>query len=62
MKGKIIIAIRKLKGHILKNKQKNKCACIHEIIRLVIMKMNKRMKSRSDRYDINRPTIMFIMF
>ena len=61
-KGKIIITTRKLIGHILKNKQKSKCACIHEIIPLVAMKMNKKMKSRSDRYDINRSTIMFIMF
>ena len=37
--------------HILKNKQKNKCVCIHEIIRLTIMKM----KNRSHRYDVNRP-------
>ena len=35
-----------------KNKQNNKCACIHEIIRLDIMKMKKKMKNRSHRYDI----------
>ena len=29
---------RKIIVHILKNKQKNKCVCIHEIIRLIIMK------------------------
>ena len=38
-------------GHILKNKQKSKCVCIHHIIQLIIMKM----KNRSPRYDINRP-------
>ena len=45
----------KIIGHILKNKQKNKCVCIHEIIRLIIMKMKMKMKNRSHRYDINRP-------
>ena len=40
---------------ILKNKQKNKCVCIHEIIRLIIMKMKMKMKNRSHRHDINRP-------
>ena len=29
--------------------------CIHEIIRLIIMKMKMKMKKRSHRYDINRP-------
>ena len=27
-----------------KNKPKNKCACIHEILRLILMKMMKKMK------------------
>ena len=45
----------KIIGHILKNKQKNKCVCIYEIIRLIIMKMKMKMKIRSHRYDINRP-------
>ena len=40
---------------ILKSKQKNKCFCIHEIIRLIIMKMKMKMKNRSHRHDINRP-------
>ena len=40
-------------GLILKNKKKNKCVYIHEIIRLTIMKM--KMKNRSHRYHINRP-------
>ena len=39
-------------GHILKNNQKNKCICIHEIIRLIIMKMKMKMKKK---IDINRP-------
>ena len=42
-------------GHILKNKQKFKCVYIHEIRRLIIMKMKMKMKYRSHRYDINRP-------
>ena len=40
----------KVIGHILKNKQKNECICIHHIIRLIKMKM----KNRSHSYDINR--------
>ena len=36
-------------GHILKNKQKkNKCVCIHEII---------KMKNKSHKQDINRPRL-----
>ena len=31
-------------GHILKNKQKNKCVCIHGIIELVKMKIKIKMK------------------
>ena len=30
--------------HILKNKQKNKCVYIHKVMRLMIMKMNMKMK------------------
>ena len=45
----------KIIGHILvKNKQKNKCVCFNEIIRLIIMKMEMKMKNTSRRYDINR--------
>ena len=40
-------------GHILKNKQKNECVCIHEITGLIKMKMKINMKNRSYRYDIN---------
>ena len=45
----------KIIGHVLKNKQKNKCVCIHEIIRLIVIKMKMKMKNRSHRFDINRP-------
>ena len=45
----------KIMGHILKNKQKNKCVYIHEIMRLIIIKRKMKMKNRSHRYDINRP-------
>ena len=38
-----------------KNKRKNKCVCIHEIIRLIIIKIKMKMENRSCRYDINRP-------
>ena len=42
-------------GHILKNKQKNKHVCIHEIMQLIIMKMKMKMKIDSRKYSINRP-------
>ena len=42
----------KILGHIIKNKQKNKFVCIHEILRFIIMIMKVKMKKR---YDINRP-------
>ena len=45
----------KIIGHILKNKQKNKCVCIHEIIRLIITELKTKKKNRSHRHDINRP-------
>ena len=45
----------KIKGHIQKNKQKNKCVCFHEII-IMIMKMELKKKNGSHRYDVNRPT------
>ena len=48
------LSLKKI-GHILKNKQKFKCVYIHEIRRLIIMKMKMKMKYRSHRYDINRP-------
>ena len=38
----------KIIRHILKNKQKNKGVCIHEIIKI---------KNRSHRHDINRPRL-----
>ena len=44
-----------IKGSTRKNKQKNKCVCIHDIMRLIIIKMEKKKKNRSHRYDINRP-------
>ena len=39
----------------LKNKQVSKFVCIHEIIRLNIMKLKMNMKKKENRYDINRP-------
>ena len=46
---------RKIKGHILKNKQKNKHVFIHEIMQSVIMKMKTKMKIDSRENGINRP-------
>ena len=43
----------KIIGHTLKNKQKNKCVFIDEIIQLIIMKMKMKKKNRSHRYNIN---------
>ena len=42
-------------GYILKNKQKNKCICVHKIMRLIIMKMKMKIRNESHRYDINKP-------
>ena len=44
----------KILEHILKNKQKNMYVCLHEIIRLIIIKMRLKMKNRSHRCNINR--------
>ena len=40
---------------ILKNKQKEKYVCIHEIIQLTIMKTKIKMKIKSNRHHTNRP-------
>ena len=39
----------KIMRRFLKNRQKNKCVLIHEIIRLIIMKMKIKIKNRSHR-------------
>ena len=44
----------KIIRHILKNKQKNSCSCIHEIIQLITIKMKMKMKNKSHSYHINR--------
>ena len=44
-------------GHILKNMQKYKRVFIHEITRLIIMKMKMKMKNRLQRYGKNRPDL-----
>ena len=41
----------KMKAHILKNKEENKCVCINEIIWLIIMKMKMKTKKRLHGYD-----------
>ena len=33
-------------GHILKNKEKNRCVCFHKLKRLIILKMEMNMKNR----------------
>ena len=50
----ITLSVKKNNRTYSKNKQKNKCVCIHEIIRLIIMKMKMKMKKRCHRYGINR--------
>ena len=42
-------------GTYCKNKQKNKCVCVREIMRLFIIKRKMKMWNRSHRCDINRP-------
>ena len=42
--------------HILKNKQKNKCFWVNEIIRLIIKKLKMKMKNRTYRCDKSRPS------
>ena len=43
--------------HALIKKQKNIYACIHGIMRVIMMKMKMKMKNRSYRYDIDRPSL-----
>ena len=45
----------KIIGDILKNNHKSKRVFIHEIARSIIMKVNMKMKSKSHKYDKNRP-------
>ena len=52
----------KIIGHILKNSQKNKHVCIHETMRLIIMKIKIKMKNRSHRYDVSRPSKHSLVF
>ena len=44
-----------IRSHILKNKQKDKHVCIHEIMQLIIMKMKTKIKIDSRKYEMNRP-------
>ena len=41
-------------GHILENKQKNKDACIHEIMQLIIRKMKTKIKIDPRKYGIRQ--------
>ena len=49
----IHIVLAKIIGHILENRQKNKCVSIHEVTKLIKMKMKMKMKNRLHRYDAN---------
>ena len=44
-------------GHILKNKQKDKCVCIYEIIRMIICEINhsENEAENEKKKIINRP-------
>ena len=46
---------QKIIGHILINKQQDERVCFYEIIQLIILKMEIKMKNRSNRYEINKP-------
>ena len=52
----------KIIGHVLKKSQKNKYVCIHETMRLIIIKIKIKMKNRSYRYDISRPSKHLLVF
>ena len=52
----------KIRGYLLKNKQKTKRVLTHEITRLIIMKMKMKTKNSSHRYDIKGPTITHKIF
>ena len=41
--------------HVQKIVQNSPCACFNKMISLITMKMKRKMKKRSHRYDINRP-------
>ena len=41
----------KIRGNILKNKQKHTCVCFDEIIRLIIIKKKLNIKKRSHKYE-----------
>ena len=45
----------KIIGYILKKKRKNKGVYIHEIMRLIVMKMKMKIKNKLNIYGINRP-------
>ena len=36
-------------------RQRNRYVCMHEIVRLIMMKIKMKMKNRSHTYNINRP-------
>ena len=50
------------KWRYFKTVAKNTCVCFNDVIELMAMKARLKMKNRSQRYDINRPTIIFIIF
>ena len=60
----------KIIGHIQKNKQKNKCVCIHDITQLIIMKMRMKMKMKShtlffirtSKLCLRQPDLKFFSF
>ena len=41
--------------HSVRNKRKNSCVCIHQVMWLIIMKMKMEVNISSHVYDINRP-------
>ena len=43
----------KIIGNVLKTNQNNKCVCIYQTIRLIIIQIKMKMKDRSHRYDLN---------
>ena len=42
--------------HVLKNQQKSKFVCIHDIIQAAIMKMTMKIKNSSHKYELIKPS------
>ena len=53
----LTLSTLKIIGDTVKKRTKNKCVYFNEVIPLMAKKVRLKMKSRSYRYDINRPRL-----